>query len=74
MYILPDMIEIGLEDGKKFPTEDHKTVAQNIGLCNPEVTNAEKLTYIVNCILNVPNDRIKTVTLEELEKEFNLYL
>ncbi len=71
MYAFPEMINIGLKEGQEFPSEDHKTVAQNIGLCNSNVHDATTLTEIVQSVIRVPADRIRTVTILELFEEFD---
>lgn len=71
MYAFPDMINIGLKEGQEFPSDDHRQVAQNIGLCNRNVFDADTLTEIVQSVIKVPADRIRTVTLIELCDEFD---
>ena len=71
MYYFDEMIDLGLKENQKFPTEAHKTVAQTIALRNPQVTNKGLLTEIVQSVLSVPESRIKKITLEQLFDEFN---
>lgn len=61
---------MGLKEGQEFPSEDHKTVAQTIGLCNRNVFDADTLMEIVQSVIKVPVDRIRTVTAMELCEEF----
>lgn len=70
MYIFNEMIDLGLKEGQEFTSEDHKIVAQTIGLRNPNVTNRDILVDIVQAVLKVPQDRIRKITYEELVKEF----
>jgi len=71
MYCLESMIDLGLKKGQIFPSEEHKAVAMTLGLCNPHVTNRTTLIEIVQAVCNVPTERIKIVTLDEMIKEFD---
>ena len=73
MYGFSDMIELGLLEGQEWPSNAHKIVATNLGICNPRLTCCGDLVELVGSILKVPKDRIKSVTTEELIDEFNLY-
>lgn len=63
MYIMPTMIDMGLEEGQEWPSEAHKVVASHIGLCNPCVVNRDSLTEIVQAVLKIPQDEIQQVDL-----------
>ena len=69
MYIFPEMLSIAR---KKFPTKAYKTVAENIALCNPNVHTADMMIAVVEAILKVPKNRIKTITYNELVDEFGM--
>lgn len=72
MYLIPEMIDIGLDNGQKFPSEAHKRVAEALAIGNPMVKDAETMTQIVQSVIKVPKNRIKTVTYDELRQEFDL--
>ncbi|MDD5651628.1 MAG: hypothetical protein PHF86_14635 [Candidatus Nanoarchaeia archaeon] len=71
MYIIPDLINLGLKDDQQWPTEAHKVVAQNLLLCRPEINDRDILIQCVQIILTVPIEKIETITLEELIKDYN---
>ena len=66
MYAIPDMINLGLTNGKEFPSESHKKVAQNIAICNPSVFKKELLVQIVDAVCRVPEQYILTITAEQM--------
>ena len=68
MYIMPEMIELGIEDGKEWPSAAHRTVAQRLFLCNPLIHTRDALTSAVSKLLTVPLKEIETLTLEDLGK------
>lgn len=74
MYIMPEMIELGLEEGQKWPNETYKIVAQSVGLCNPHIATRGKLMDVVQAILKIPQDKIKIVTLADLMSQFKVPL
>jgi len=72
MYIFPNMIEMGLKEGKTWPSHDHKQIASTIGLCNPNVTTMDTLQAVVTAVCAVPQERIRRVSYKELVDEFDL--
>lgn len=66
MYIIPEMINMGLKEGQEWPNEAYKIVAQNILLGNPRVNTRDVLNDGVQKILSIPEDKIKTVTFSDL--------
>ena len=72
MYLIDDMIELGLPKGKSFPNKMYKDVAVTIGIGNPNVNSCAILEDVVQSVLSVPKNRIKTVTYLELVKEFGM--
>lgn len=66
MYLLPDMIDLGLEVGEVFPTEAHRIVAQNLFIGNSDINTRDELADGVSRVLKIPNDRIETITPQEL--------
>ena len=66
------MIEMGLMDGQEWPTPDHKVVAQNLALCNPQITNKDRLIEIVQSVIKIPKERIRLVTYEDCRQEFKV--
>lgn len=73
MYMLDEMIEMGLEEGQKWPSPAHREVACNLALCNPMVTNRSTLTDIVQKVRKIPKSKIKTVTMAGLQ-EYGLHM
>ena len=72
MYILPDMIEIGLKDGEEFNSEDHRFVAVSFGIANPQVTTKDQLIDIVQAVQRVPQNKIKKVSMVDLRKKYGM--
>lgn len=68
MYMLESMIDMGLANGKEWPSNSHRVVAQTILLNNPNITSRDKLTSGVEKILSIPMEEIETVTLQDLYK------
>ena len=67
MYIMDDMVDIGLPKGTEWPEESaYRIVAQNILLANPNVSTADQLQTGVKNILKIPIDKIQTITVNEL--------
>jgi len=73
MYLIPDMIDMGLREDVEWPTESHRTVAINSLIANPNVISRDQLQLGVDHILNIPNNKIETIkTLELSEYGFNI--
>lgn len=72
MYIFPEMIDMGLAEGQTWPSPEHRVVAQNLGLCNPDVRERDRLTEICQGVIKIPQDRIKTVTPVQCREEFHI--
>lgn len=72
MYMMDNMIDIGLPDGKDWPTKAHRIVAKHVGLCNPRVTNRDALTEVVSSVLSIPNDAIEKVSLIDLVEDYGV--
>lgn len=72
MYIFDEMIEMPMEHlikaGKAtgWTSEDHKYVAQKILLSNPAITDMDNFIRCTEIINNIPQDRIRLVTLADL--------
>lgn len=73
MYMIPDMLEMGLKPGQKWPSDAHRVVAMKLCLCNPLVDHMDALIDLIQKINSIPEDKIKTVTLNELGN-FGIYL
>jgi hypothetical protein len=71
MYILPEMIEMGLLKDQEFPTEAHRKVASNLGLCNPLVVQRDTLIEVVQSVLRVPIEEIESVTIDDMIYKYN---
>jgi len=72
MYIVEGLIELGLEEGQTFPSTTHRVVAGTLALGNSRVNCCDSMKRIVQAVIRVPQDRIKTVTINELWEEFGL--
>ena len=72
MYIFEELIDLGLEEGQKWPSDAHRKVAAHLGLQNPRVTNKDALTKICQKVIAIPEDRIKSVTISECREEFEV--
>ena len=69
MYLISEMIDLGLKDGQNWPTNSaYRIVAQNVLLCNANIVTRSALIEGVQRILNIPENRIKTITFLELEE------
>jgi ribosomal protein S17 len=68
MYALDDMIEIGMEKGKKWKSKAHKDVAIAVCIYNPNVHTAICLGDNVRIINKIPMSKIKKVTVADLVK------
>lgn len=66
MYAMLEMINLGLTEGKQFPSEAHKKVAQNIAIGNPSVFQRDLLIDIVEAVCRVPEKYISTITAEQM--------
>lgn len=62
MYIFPEMIEMGLKEGEKWSSEDHREVAMTVCLCNPLITSRDDLQHNVGIINSISQENIRTVT------------
>ena len=67
MYIYGDMIDKGLPDGVSWPTPTHRTVAQNLLMFNPAIRNMRDLQNGVVNILNIPEEKIETISIHDLD-------
>jgi len=70
MYALSEMINLGLKEGQDWPSPEYKMVASVIGLRNRNVTNRDCLIDIVQSVLKVSQERIKSITPDQLYEEF----
>jgi hypothetical protein len=68
MYAFPDMIYMGLEEGEEFPTDDHRIVAVNVLIGNPNVTQRDQLMDGVRMINHIPKEEIREVTFGDLRE------
>jgi hypothetical protein len=67
MYIFEEMIDLGLEEGETWTSDDHRVVAQNILLCNPLINQRDLLCEGVAIINSIPQDQIRLVTAKDLK-------
>lgn len=70
MYMFPNMIDLGLKEDQEWPNEVYKVVAQRVLLCNPLVTTRDALTNGVQKILSIPDDKIETVSVNDLVSDY----
>lgn len=68
MYLIPDMIDMGLPEGAKWPTPAHRQVAINLFIQNPAIKGMDMLCEGVAKVLKIPNGKIKKVTFKDLPK------
>lgn len=68
MYIMEGMIDMGLPKGIEWPSKYHRQVAINLLIANPQVNRMELLESGVTNVLNIPHDKIQTITFEDLNK------
>lgn len=73
MYMIENMIEMGLEEGQEFPNNAYRVVACNLALFNKNVTTRDALTTIVQEVLLIPEDKIRTITFYELSDNIKYY-
>lgn len=66
MYVFSNMIDIGLKKNDKWASKAHKTVAQNVLLCNPRINTCQLMIDNVSIINAIPKEKIKKVTLHDL--------
>ena len=73
MYLIPDMIDMGLSESEDWPTLYHRQVAINLFIGNPNVNTRTELQTGVNKIIKIPNNKIKQITIEDL-KDYNFHV
>lgn len=73
MYAFPEMVNLGLNKGQDWPHEDYKTVACKVCLGNSNINSASILHEIVQAILKIPQDQIRTFTLKDLVEKYDCY-
>ena len=67
MYLLSDMIDMGLLEGEDWPTSTHRQVAINLFIGNPHVNSRTELQNGVTKVIKIPDDKIEQVTIEDLK-------
>jgi len=72
MYLMPDMIDMGVEEGGKFPSEAHRTVCINVVIGRPGFDQLDHMIDVIKAVNKIPNHRIKNVTIGDLINEFNV--
>lgn len=72
MYMILDMIDMGLQNGQSWTSPEHRQVAQNLAICNPNVKELDVLIQIVQVVLTVPTNLIKTITYDQIVKDYGL--
>lgn len=72
MYIMETMIDLGLNEGQKWPSEYHKDLAIAIGLCNPMVTKRDQLIEIVQAVMAIPESALEGITWGEIVNHYHV--
>lgn len=72
MYLHDDMIDMGLPEDQEWPDGTYRGVAIKIAINNPNVTSLDKMQEIIEIILNVPAEKIKTITYTELVDKYGM--
>jgi len=62
MYIMNDMLEMGLEDGEEWPSDHHRDIAAFVCLCNPRINTRDLLMENVSIVNKIPAEKIKKIT------------
>lgn len=70
MYLLSEMVDLGLPEGHSWPSEDHKVVASTLLISNSRVSSRSALQEGVAAVLRVPQDCIRTVTVSQMVTDF----
>lgn len=68
MYLFDDMVDMGLPDGVRWPSEMHRMAAQNLLIANPSIENMDDLKKGVLNIINIPGKTLETLTIEDLSR------
>jgi hypothetical protein len=68
MYAFDNMIEIGMEKGKKWKSKIHREVAIKVCICNPHVHTATCMAENIRIINKIPMSKIEKVTFADLIK------
>jgi hypothetical protein len=68
MYLMPEMIDMGLRKGETWATPDHRLVAQNILLGNRLVRTMDSLQEAASIINAIPKADIVKVTANDLRE------
>src|ERR1700723_3589938 len=61
MYLIEDMIDMGLKAGQKWPSAAHRKVASTLVIGNPLIRTRDALTEIVQKVCKIPKTKIKKV-------------
>lgn len=68
MYVIPEMIDLGLSKGEAWASGVHRKVAQNAFLCNSNITTCDALIHNCGIVNKIPKSEIKKVTFQDLRK------
>lgn len=68
MYIVPEFIDMGLTEGRTWPTPAHRKVAQVLFLGNPNINKLDQLIASVSSLINanLTEEELGTITLSDL--------
>ena len=68
MYMIEDMIDMGLGKDGKWTSKIHRLVAVNSCICNPRVKTMDTLSVNCEIINKIPKSKIKKITFAALVK------
>lgn len=67
MYVFEGFVETARKNvGKEWPSDAHRVVAENICLNNPKITTMDGLMEMVDRVIKIPAEKIRTITHAEL--------
>ena len=69
MYLINDMIDMGLGKDKKWKSSAHRLVAIGACVANDAITTMEVLSHNCEKINSISNKKIKNVTVQDLIDE-----
>lgn len=61
MYMIDDMIDMGLPKNGSGKRDAHKLVAQKLCIANPQVDNIGDLQEVVEVVKKIPDDKIMEI-------------
>ena len=71
MYLVEDLVDLGLDENQHWPSDGHRKVAKTLCICNPNVRTREMLTKVIQAVISVPQEQIYTITYKKLVEDFD---